>query len=218
MTFGGFGSVASMMKTMKENKQMLPKKRSLFNKKHTPFQKTGDRTALHFKNTATKKELQQLELQLTQQNAKNNVRIILIAIALVLIGCSWGYWRYTINFKKETAYLTAQQQLREIAAKEKQQELLNQYAFFVNDAKKRLLNHEYSNAEFQLKKARELFPQKFEANYILAQVFLYQCKSTGEACNRAANQLRILKDEYPEHDSDLEQLNAEMVFVYNAPE
>lgn len=88
---------------------------------------------------------------------------------------------------------------------EKRKMVEEEYLFFLNDGDKWLTKHHYHNAIFQYKKALELLPFEYAANYRLALAYTYRCQNKFTDCEEGKALVDKLKKQFPEN-GDIKEL------------
>jgi len=191
---GGFGSINHMIVTLRNNKKLMPNKRSYFKPNSyqvikTEYNKAAD-ASFNFKK-ATPAQLKKIRagiIQKRKREARNFVIIICVAIPLIGFGIFKTFQSFSFSTQK-----TDKQSIK--AKNEKQ------YMFYIKDGDSWLLKRHYFNAVFQYKKALQLFPSDFEANYRLAMAYSYRCQYDFEDCGIGMKLTHKLEDQFPSNQN-----------------
>jgi len=75
---------------------------------------------------------------------------------------------------------------------------IDQYEFFISDGDQWLEKKHWHNAIFQYKKALELFPSSYDANYRLAIAYNYKCLASNSKCDDSIARIAFLHQKYPQ--------------------
>ena len=183
---GGFGSINHMIVTLRNNKRLLPNRRSYFKPNSyqvtkTEYNKAAGATFNIKKATPT--QLQKIRASIIQKRkreARNFAIIICVAIPLIGFGLYMTFQNVSFGFPKTEESVT----------KTNNEE---QYMFYIKDGDNWLSKRNYFNAVFQFKKALQLFPSDFEANYRLALAYSYRCQYDFEDCRTGMQLTRKLE-------------------------
>lgn len=202
--FGGFGSINHMIVTLRNNKNLLPTKRSLFRPnryrsiKNEYYNAVGE--AFDIKKS-TPEQLQKIRNTIVRKRKKKARRlglVICIVLPLICIGVYKAFHNFSFGFPK------LEQQITKINTEKSKKE---SYMFFINNGDEWLSKRNFYNAAFQYKKALQLFPSDFEANYRLALAYSYRCQYDFEDCEIGMKLTRKLEEQFPSN-SDIKKIMA----------
>ena len=193
--FGGFGSINHMIVPLRNNKNLLPAKRSLFKNrdystiKNEYFNTVGD--AFNIKK-ATPKQLLAIRKEIIKKRkneARRSILLLGIGIPLIVLGLYFTFHNFRFGFPNVKT-------TQEISLENDDEE---KYYFYLEDGDKWLQKRNYYNAVFQYKKAVALYPSDFEANYRLALGYSYQCQYDFENCDKGMQLILKLEKEFPDN-------------------
>jgi len=192
--FGGFGSINHMIVTLRNNKKLLPAKRSYFKKsdystiKNEYYNAVGD--AFNIKK-ANPEQLHAVRTQILNKRKKESRKFFLllgIGLPLIVLALYITFHNFQFGFPNvKTA--------SEISFENNDEEM---YMFYLDDGDNWLQKRNYYNAVFQYKKAVALYPSDFEANYRLALGYSYQCQYDFENCEIGMKLISKLEKEFPD--------------------
>ena len=204
---GGFGSINHMIVTLRNNKKLLPAKRSYFKNrnystiKNEYYNAVGD--AFNIKNANPEQLLAIRKKIIRKRNkeARTFFFLLCIGIPLIVLGLYFSFHNFRFGFP---TVKTAQ----EVSLENNNEE---EYMFFLKDGDAWLQKRNYYNAVFQYKKAVALYPSDFEANYRLALGYSYQCQYDFENCDKGMKLILKLEKEFPDN-KDIQNVKA--IFVH----
>lgn len=88
-------------------------------------------------------------------------------------------------------------EVKKISAEQIEINNQEKYLFFIDDGDKWLQKRNYYNAVFQYKKALQLYPSDFDANYRLALGYSYRCQYDFEDCGTGKELIDKLEKQFP---------------------
>jgi len=204
--FGGFGSIQGMIISLRNNKALI-KKNSRFNQSKSFFDiKTEYKNAsegIVELTKATPKQLNAIRQKLLHQRKKKVRKLVigyaiatpfLILFLILTVKVASEFWKMTPGYAKEEKVDTYQ-------AKK------SLFDFYTQEGTNWIKKNKWHNATFQFKKAVELFPSDFEANYRLAISYSYQCKYDKKNCEEGAIFIANLKNKL-ENPSEIKKVNS----------
>ncbi|MCB0464822.1 MAG: tetratricopeptide repeat protein [Aequorivita sp.] len=204
---GGFGSINHMIVTLRNNKNLLPAKRSYFKKKDYGSLKSEYYKAVGGSfniKKASAEELLAIRKKIIKKREKETRRFIFllgISIPLIVLGLYFTFHNFRFGFPNVKT-------TQEISLENDDEE---KYYFYLEDGDKWLQKRNYYNAVFQYKKAVALYPSDFEANYRLALGYSYQCQYDFENCDKGMQLILKLEKEFPDN-KDIQNVKA--IFVH----
>ncbi|MEZ4858933.1 MAG: hypothetical protein R2781_09000 [Flavobacteriaceae bacterium] len=198
----GEGSIQGMIVSLRNNKRLLRKK-SRFKKNRSFLQKDE----MEFHNTAegikvekiSKDDLLRIKEKILKERKRYHIRLFIflfISLPLIIFLLYQAFHDFNFGFR---IYNSANSSNIEIVFQKKKEK----YLFYLNDGDLWLKKHRYYNAIYQYKKANELFPSEFDAQYRIVLALSYQCQYTFEGCEEGAILVEKLKREFP-HSSELD--------------
>ncbi len=195
---GGFGSINHMIVTLRNNKNLLPKRWSYFKPnnyqiiKNEFYKATGNEFNIQ---KATPEQLQKIRngiIQKRKKEARQFAIVICITLPLICFGIYKAFNNFDFGFPK----LEEKMSKANIEKSNK-----DQYMFYINDGDNWISKRNYYNAAFQYKKALGLFPGDFEANYRLALAYSYRCQYDFEDCKIGMQLIRKLEEQFPNNQN-----------------
>lgn len=203
----GYGSINHMIVTLRNNKLLLPEKRSFFKPKNYQTTKAEYYKAVddnfNFKK-ASAEQLRKVRATVIHKRKREARKFVIVAcLALPLI--FFGIYQVVDSFRFGTP--TLEEKIAKANIEKKNEE---QYMFFIEDGDTWLYKRNYYNAVFQYKKALELFPNDFEANYRLALAYSYRCQYNFEDCKNGMQLTKKLAKQFP-NNQEIRKIKA--VFV-----
>lgn len=200
---GGFGSINHMIVTLRNNKKLLPAKRSFFKNKdystikNEYYNVVGDAFNIKEANPEQLLAIRKKIIKKRKREARTFLFLLCIGIPLIVLGLYYSFHNYRFGFPNVK---TAQ----EVSLENNDEE---EYMFFLEDGDAWLQKRNYYNAVFQYKKAVALYPSDFEANYRLALGYSYQCQYDFENCDKGMQLILKLEKEFPEN-KDIQSIKA----------
>lgn len=166
---GGGGSIQGMIIALRNNKNLLSKRKSLHEQNQS--QKTsGIKSGLNCDIEATDEQLLEIRTRIRKRNKRKKIFNSLIITTSVLIVLYLSF----LNSKKDVLY---EKSVIEIKAKEKTYKNYIQYGDTWLEDKK------YNAAIYNYQKAVDLAPSDYHANYRLALAYSYICSKNKLQCN-----------------------------------
>ena len=200
---GGFGSINHMIVTLRNNKKLLPAKRSYFKNrnystiKNEYYNAVGDAFNIKNANPEQLLAIRKKIIRKRKKEARTFFFLLCIGIPLIVLGLYFSFHNFRFGFP---TVKTAQ----EVSLENNNEE---EYMFFLKDGDAWLQKRNYYNAVFQYKKAVALYPSDFEANYRLALGYSYQCQYDFENCDKGMQLILKLEKEFPEN-KDIQSIKA----------
>lgn len=200
---GGFGSINHMIVTLRNNKKLLPAKRSFFKNKdystikNEYYNAVGDAFNIKKANPEQLLAIRKKIIKKRKREARTFLFLLCIGIPLIVLGLYYSFHNYRFGFPNVK---TAQ----EVSLENNDEE---EYMFFLEDGDAWLQKRNYYNAVFQYKKAVALYPSDFEANYRLALGYSYQCQYDFENCDKGMQLILKLEKEFP-NNKDIQDVKA----------
>jgi len=204
---GGFGSINHMIVTLRNNKKLLPAKRSYFKNrnystiKNEYYNAVGDAFNIKNANPEQLLAIRKKIIRKRKKEARTFFFLLCIGIPLIVLGLYFSFHNFRFGFP---TVKTAQ----EVSLENNNEE---EYMFFLKDGDAWLQKRNYYNAVFQYKKAVALYPSDFEANYRLALGYGYQCQYDFENCDNGMKLILKLEKEFPDN-KDIQNVKA--IFVH----
>ncbi|MBG43239.1 MAG: hypothetical protein CL530_04655 [Aequorivita sp.] len=204
---GGFGSINHMIVTLRNNKKLLPAKRSYFKNrnystiKNEYYNAVGDAFNIKNANPEQLLAIRKKIIRKRKKEARTFFFLLCIGIPLIVLGLYFSFHNFRFGFP---TVKTAQ----EVSLENNNEE---EYMFFLKDGDAWLQKRNYYNAVFQYKKAVALYPSDFEANYRLALGYSYQCQYDFENCDNGMKLILKLEKEFPDN-KDIQNVKA--IFVH----
>lgn len=205
--FGGFGSIDNMIVTLRNNRNLLPTKRSYFkNKDYGTIKKEYYKAAGGSFNVkkASPEQLLFLRNKIIKTRKKEALRftfLLFIGLPLIALGLYFTFHNFSFGFSNSEAQIT------KVNIEKSNEEM---YLFYIDDGDKWLSKRNYYNAVFQYKKALQLFPNDFDANYRLALAYSYRCQYDFEDCGIGMQLTNKLEEQFP---SNQEIQSIKAVFI-----
>lgn len=205
--FGGFGSINHMIVTLRNNRNLLPTKRSYFKKqdygaiKNEYYKAVGG--SFNIKK-ASPEELLAIRKKIIKKRKREVHRftiLLCIGLPLIVLGLYFTFQNYSFGFPKS-------QQLEQIDLKNIKEE---KHLFYLNDGDVWLKKRDWYNAIFQYKNALKLYPNEFNASYRLAIAYSYRCQYEFEDCEVGKKLIEKLEGQFPEN-KDIKKVKA--IFVH----
>ncbi len=193
---GGFGSINHMIVTLRNNRKLLPVKPSYFkNKSYTNIKNEYYKVAKESFDIkkATPEQLKLIREKIISNRKKETRRqaiFLSIAMPLACYGLYLVFHNFSFGFP-ETKKITTEQ------IENNDQE---KYLFLLEDGDNWLKKRNYYNAVFQYKKAVQLYPNDFDANYRLALGYSYRCQYNFEDCEIGKKLINKLEIQYPNNN------------------
>ena len=191
--FGGFGSINHMIITLRNNKKLLPAKRSFFKNKdystikNEYYNAVGDAFNIKKANPEQLLAIRKKIIKKRKKEARRFILLLAIGIPLIVLALYFTFHNFRFGFPEVKATL-------EMPTEKKTEE---KYLFYLEDGDAWLQKRNYYNAVFQYKKAVALYPSDFEANYRLALGYSYQCQYDFENCDKGMQLILKLEKEFP---------------------
>ncbi|CAM3302190.1 tetratricopeptide repeat protein [Aequorivita lipolytica] len=192
---GGFGSINHMIVTLRNNKNLLPAKRSYFKNrnyssiKNEYYNAVGD--SFNIKKASGKQLLEvRYKIRLKRKRETRNF-ILLLSLGLPLI-CFTLYFtfnNFSFGFPK----------MEQVAPLDIEKNNKEKYLFYLSDGDAWLEKRDWYNAIFQYKNAVKLYPNDFGANYRLALGYAYRCQYEFEDCAVGKKLIDKLEKQFPEN-------------------
>ncbi len=172
---GGGGSIQGMITSLRNNKNLLSKRKSLYEKDKLKNTKYSISEGLNCDIKATEEQLLEIKTRIQKRNKRKKI------INSLIIGLSILFVLYVsyLNSKKE---VINQKTLVESKAKEKTYKNYIQYGDTWLEEKK------YNAAIYNYQKAVDLAPGNYDAQYRLALAYSYYCIFENFNCSKG-NQL-----------------------------
>ncbi|MBT0607385.1 tetratricopeptide repeat protein [Aequorivita echinoideorum] len=197
---GGFGSIQNMIITLRNNKNLLPNRKSFFESKNfkTTKREYHKVTGRQFNiKKASPEELLAIRKKI-KSNRKRESRkfaiLLCISLPLIFAGLYFGIYNFSLGFPE-----------LEVTSFQIQKDEIEKYHFYVNDGDAWLAKGNYHNAVFQYKKALQLFPNDFEANYRLALGYSYKCQYDFKDCRKGKILIDKLSEQFP-HNQKIKEI------------
>jgi len=201
---GGEGSILGMIISYRENMQKRRKK-SMFDHDRKFSSDNGPA----FNHPSLKLDIEKLtdeELKIYRDRAIRYNKmisrrrialfvILIIPITFIIYGISRSFTHDDVS-------------IIEIQNKKSDQELHEDFIFYLTDGDYWANLNKWNNAIYQYKNALNILPKNFLVNYRLARAYVFNCKSNHQTCNEAMNLLNYLITNYP-GKSSLYELRAE---------
>lgn len=204
-------SVQDMIARLRYNNSLQHKKR-LFKKDKSyhrlkgEFQEKAEKDKIQLK-TATPEQLAAIRKKiLLEKKAEKVMQWVIVLIFAPLI--TFGVYVYYNALNPPPAVNIE----NKIALQEAKKERQEQYTYFITTGDDWLAEYNWYNAIFEYKKALEIFPRNFDANYRLALAYTYNCQDSKERCQEAEQLIFELLKAYPDNP-DLYLLRAS--YLYN---
>ncbi|WP_158974594.1 hypothetical protein [Cellulophaga sp. L1A9] len=191
--FGG-GSGAGMAQMHRNNIKLLRKtnrfssKRTFSNTKIEYSRAAGGFIALKKLSPEELRSVRKLVLENRNKDKRKNL-LLSLAILVPLL----TLFAYLIS-----AFLANENTIKSNNLKLKADVMSQQYDFYKSDGDVWFNKNKFNNAIFQYRKAQELFPEKYEANYQLTKALVRSCQIDFLHCEEAKEKLEILKGNYPD--------------------
>ena len=183
MSFGG--SVAAMITTLKNNRS-LTTKRAPFLKSKQQYLKASSALKINCQN-ATKEELENIRKKLKQQQRIARIKTLVVLLLLSPL-IFYGVYQFIILDKAPEASV----EFLEYQAK------FDKYNYCIMTGDRMTNLREWDNAAFYYLSAHEIFPNKYEVNYLVSLAYAHKCIHDNELCLEAdsiVSQL-LLKEPY----------------------
>lgn len=200
----GGGSIQGNDNSLNNNHKLL-QKGSLFNKKRSllelrrEYQSAINGIADY--NMASEDDLKRIRAKIIKQRRIDNV--ITICIFLLIIP-------FVIAFSS-SYFKTDETEGPTYAEKKSMRQDSTKYSFFSTDGDNYLKNGQWHNAIFQYKKALEIYPSNYDAQYRLAYAYTYRCRNTKVNCELANRFVQKLRSTLPERQ---ELIELEQVLIF----
>ncbi|NAS30285.1 hypothetical protein GTQ40_04830 [Flavobacteriaceae bacterium R38] len=182
----GNSSSQGMINSLKANRLLLRKKR-----KERTFLNTKKENYQNAKGIVEPKKASEAVLKIIRKKAlraQKKQHFITIIILLILSPIFiFGLYKTIEAIQKDIEY-----------AKVIPEKDLKKYLFFINDGDNWLQEKKWHNAIFQYKKALEIFPNEYDANYRLALAYTYRCKYESTNCNEGETLVNTLIKAFPD--------------------
>jgi len=176
MLGGGAGSILDMIIRYRNNIKMLRKK-SIFKREYS-FTELKNEYLKTYKGQVSYKTATKEQLAFFRQKFIKQKRMQLIgtlATFFLVICCTYLtiIFILPLSSQNDTQAMTNKniEQEKLMTKKEKDEK----YLFFITDGDNWLKQNHWHNAIFQYKKALELYPNSYDANYRLALAYSYRC-------------------------------------------
>jgi tetratricopeptide (TPR) repeat protein len=173
----GEGSMMHMIITLRNNKKLLRKK-GMFKKERSFLQ--SDKSNYAAPSTGIPSEevapeqLEKIRSKVIGERKRRNLQFtIFLCVILPILGFLGYLVLHNFSFGFDTLQNYGTEQVKSKVSLVKKNKT---YLFYLNDGDARLKKHQYHNAIFQYKKALEVFPSEFDAQYRLALAYSYQCQ------------------------------------------
>ncbi len=197
---GAGGSIQGMINSLKANKALLKR-----NTKFTRKQKYFDYKLEYLKASegivelkkASPEQLKQIRRKLFKQRKERRRKFIIgyvISIPIVVL-VFFSCYKVISELNQVSPYL-----IKETSAIELAKQKTDKFNFYMTDGESWLKKNKWHNATFQYKRAVELFPNNFNANYKLAIAYSYQCKYEGRNCIEGKSYFIKILEEFSQHD------------------
>jgi len=202
MLGGGASTVLDMIMRLRSNNRML-RKTNLFKKGESFFEKRKNGVRSPSRKLIFKTSTTEQLIEIRKQMAKSRRKERLVVCGLFILAVSLVYLLVTSldPFSSKNPYQ------EELARKQRLEEKvqLDNYKFYLEDGDQWSYQNHWNNAIFQYKKALEIFPHDFAANYRLSLAYVFSCRDTKENCQIAEKMIDQLIETYPENP-DVQQL------------
>lgn len=166
---GGGGSIQGMITALRNNKNLLSKRKSMYDKKSA--QKTsGIKKGLNCNIEATEEQLLEIRLRIQKRNKRKkiiNSLIITISVLFVL------YFSF-LNSKKEVLIKSS------VIETKTDKDFYKDYIQYGDTW---LEEKKWNAAIYNYQKAVNLYPENFDANYRLALAYAYSCVHVSKHCD-----------------------------------
>ncbi len=187
--FGAGAAAQAMINSIRNNKKLLRRKRlftrerSFLNLRKAYYKKAGG--ALELKK-ASPAQLAKIREKVLRQRKQEAMTMWVIGIFIASLGY---YFLYELA-KNDQA---TTEKIRVIEFKKQSEE----YLFFIEDGDAWLEKKHWNNAIFQYKKALEIFPAEYDANYRLALAYYNKCLYKNKSCSLGKELTQKLARQYP---------------------
>ncbi len=202
MLGAGAGSTINMIKTLRNNRNLLRRKR-MYDK---------ERSFLSIKKEYLKAAEGKIDLKKASKEDLLNIRRKVLAARkretlltyslLIIVICGMVYLVYQIpSWDKGPDQLE-----REIRL---ETEKSNRYIYLLTDGDQWLKKEKWHNAIFQYQKTLEIYPDNYDAVYRLTLAYIYCCLHENKDCELGKRSLKRLQNYFPETD------HRELVEIYD---
>src|SRR5690554_227695 len=205
---GGFGSLNHMIITLRNNKNLLSKKRSYFKPsnyqtlKNEYYNTVGNAFNIQ---KATPEQLHSIRQKIIENRKKEWRKLILLFSVLLPLIC-FGLYALFANFS--FGFPKNEMEVNNEIVEDKSAE---KYLFYIEDGDRWVARKNYSNAIFQYQKALELHPNNFDATYRLALGYSYRCQYNFEDCDVGMRLISGLERQFP-NNPEIQKVKA--IFIH----
>ncbi len=190
-------SIPRAINLLRYNKSLLRKK-SMF-KPESSFLRTKREYYKAAEGKVNIKQATPEELHLIRKKVLKNQKRELLKVYLV-----FGIVLLTLGFfvlKNQNVNEPISQYAQLTYEKDQGIRTLDQYEFYISDGDEWLEKKHWHNAIFQYKKALELFPSSYDANYRLAVAYNYRCLASQSNCDESIARIAYLHQKYPQSEA-----------------
>ncbi len=197
---GGFGSIQSMITSLRNNRNLLRNRKKLFQKDFSFAEAKAlyqeKKRILQFKES-TPAQLATIREEIRKERRRNTfVYFIAAFFAAVVVGF--------IGYKVFSPAIVSIKQNHLAERKQEAMEKERKFLFYVTDGDTWFEKGRWHNAIYQYRLAVNLYPADFNARYRLAQALVQHCVHSGEDCRNARITIKQLIKEYPENKALLQ--------------
>ena len=189
MPGGAGGSILAMILSLKNNKAILPRRKSF---KEIREVYTGTKYDYQLNKTKSDSEfLKTLRKQLIRERRLEFAkRIVLICVSIVIF-IALFYFPFIVIKKYGTSY--SQKSVEEYNNREKDKQ--KAYRMFIYYGNYHLNHKEYTRAIRSYKSALKISPDQYETYYNLATIYYFACLDSNIYCSEAVTILSGIIDE-----------------------
>ena len=195
--FGSLGSIKAMIDSLKGNKALLRKKnpfkkdRSFLNGDRMDFKQSRKKIT---KAPISKEALAQVRQKTVLERKKHfrqTLLLTVVAMPIIVLVVFFAFRDFSFVFPG-SRFDEPKPTPSELLAQKK-----DKYLFYLKDGDNWLQKKKFHNAIFQYRKATELVPSEYGAQYRLALAYSYQCQYLLEGCEEGKKVITNLKTQFP---------------------
>ncbi len=189
---GGFGGIQGMITSLRNNKNLLGKRKSMFENERKKVKGNSIPEGLNCNLKPTEKQLSEIKTRLQRRNTIKNYLFSSAAI----IGLTLAFYFGFLIYKADST-----EQIKPMVSENINQKYLNYIKYgdtWLEDKKWNAAIHNY-------KQALDMFPEDYAANYRLALAYTYSCSNENKNCEEGSLLLNVLITKFGSNP-DLEYL------------
>jgi hypothetical protein len=167
---GGGGSIQGMITALRNNKNLLSKRKSMYDKKGAQ-NTSGINNGLNCNIEATEEQLFEIRTRIQKRNRNRKILFLTAAIIGFLITFIFIFQINKFKIEKEQATFVFKPKA------------LADYQNLISNGDTWLADRKWNAAIYNYQKAVDIYPDNFDANYRLALAYAYSCIHDAKHCD-----------------------------------